>query len=50
MDAMETIPSLTSGPSLVDFTQPRVGTELSQSVLNNPALGQDLKALLLLTK
>jgi len=38
------------GPSLVVLTQPTVAIEPSQSALDNPALGQDLKALLLLTK
>ena len=37
-------------PALVVLTQPTVAIEPSQSALDNPALGQDLKALLLLTK
>ena len=37
-------------PSLVVLTQPTVAIEPSQRALDNPALGQDLKALLLLTK
>jgi transposase len=36
------------GPSLVVLTRPTVAIEPSQSALDNPALGQDLKALLLL--
>jgi hypothetical protein len=36
--------------ALVVLTQPTVAIEPSQSALHNPALGQDLKALLLLTK
>ena len=38
------------GPSLVVNTQPTVAIEPSQIALDNPVLGQDLKALLLLTK
>jgi hypothetical protein len=38
------------GPSLVVLTQSAVAIEPSQSALDNPALGQDLKALPLLTK
>ena len=49
MDAMETIPAHI-GPSIVVLTQPTVAIEPSQSALDNPALGQDLKALLPLTK
>ena len=37
-------------PSLVVRTQPTVAIEPSQRALDNPALGQDLKALLLRTK
>ena len=37
-------------PSLVVLTQPTVAIEPSQSALDNPALGQDLKVLLLLTR
>jgi hypothetical protein len=37
-------------PALVVLTQPTVAIEPSQSALHNPALGQDLKALLLLIK